>query len=463
MNARTRILLIAVSAVCLLLIVNALFTESLCNSKASELTAENEKVSAEAQAKIEELSRAIYERDLEISQLQHKLEAANKIFQEPNGQPFPTQRDPPPLTNEPVGRMTTPPQAHTQAAMESAVSKDTRWFQEHTAVIVFCYNRPNYLDRTLQSILRHRPQGNSIYPIYVSQDGADVATADLIDKFASEMPFIHHLTHTREIPALRGENPSYYAIAAHYKFGLDALINQEGFDNVLILEEDLEIAPDFFAYFEATYRILQLDPTLWTVSAWNDNGRKPHVRDPQQLYRSDFFPGLGWIMTKKLWAELGPKWPAGYWDDWMREPEQRQGRVCLRPEISRTHTFGEIGSSSGEFYKTHLVYNELEAEPVDWPSVDLNYLIPEVYDSQLWSRIEAAELYSSVADLPPYLTGDGKLAYANEREFSMFARGLQLMEDFKAGVPRTAYQGVVSIRRGDYMLFIVPLDRIRAD
>lgn len=47
---------------------------------------------------------------------------------------------------------------------------------------------------------------------------------------------------------------------------------------------------------------------------------------PAKLYRSDFFPGLGWMMTKTLWQELQPKWPERYWDDWMREPAQRKGR-----------------------------------------------------------------------------------------------------------------------------------------
>jgi hypothetical protein len=40
------------------------------------------------------------------------------------------------------------------------------------------------------------------------------------------------------------------------------------------------------------------------------------------LYRTDFFPGLGWMMSRKLWNELHPKWPLGFWDDWLREPEQ---------------------------------------------------------------------------------------------------------------------------------------------
>lgn len=30
------------------------------------------------------------------------------------------------------------------------------------------------------------------------------------------------------------------------------------------------------------------------------------------LYRSDFFPGLGWMLTKSTWDELSPKWPKAY-------------------------------------------------------------------------------------------------------------------------------------------------------
>lgn len=29
----------------------------------------------------------------------------------------------------------------------------------------------------------------------------------------------------------------------------------------------------------------------------------------EALYRSDFFPGLGWMLTKDLWNELEVKWP----------------------------------------------------------------------------------------------------------------------------------------------------------
>lgn len=34
-----------------------------------------------------------------------------------------------------------------------------------------------------------------------------------------------------------------------------------------------------------------------------------------------------------------------FWDDWMREPEQRKNRSCIHPEISRSKTFGRTGVS----------------------------------------------------------------------------------------------------------------------
>jgi len=71
---------------------------------------------------------------------------------------------------------------------------------------------------------------------------------------------------------------------------------------VIIVEDDLEISPDFFKYFLATYNLLLSDPTLYCVSAWNDNGKQNLIDDQATtlLYRSDFFPGLGWMLTVRF-------------------------------------------------------------------------------------------------------------------------------------------------------------------
>ena len=83
------------------------------------------------------------------------------------------------------------------------------------------------------------------------------------------------------------------------------------FTTLNFLTDDLEVAPDFYEYFLGTHELLLKDQSLWCVSAWNDNGKEALVdtSHPELLYRTDFFPGLGWMLTRELWSELSVKWP----------------------------------------------------------------------------------------------------------------------------------------------------------
>lgn len=84
----------------------------------------------------------------------------------------------------------------------------------------------------------------------------------------------------------------------------------DGLDYLIIIEEDLEAAPDFFRYFSATLPLLEKDPTLYCISAWNDQGYMHSSKDPTLLYRVETMPGLGWMLSRKLFKdELEPKWP----------------------------------------------------------------------------------------------------------------------------------------------------------
>jgi alpha-1,3-mannosyl-glycoprotein beta-1,2-N-acetylglucosaminyltransferase len=117
------------------------------------------------------------------------------------------------------------------------------------------------------------------------------------------------------------------------------------------------------------------------------------VKDADAVFRTDVFPGLGWMITLNIWREIGGKWPQNYWDEWMRLPEVRapllqpvtllvdlilpqvhKGRSVLRPEICRTRTFGEEGSSKGQFFEQFLSRIELSSRAVVWTGVDLSYL-----------------------------------------------------------------------------------------
>ena len=122
---------------------------------------------------------------------------------------------------------------------------------------------------------------------------------------------------------------------------------------VIVLEEDLEVSPDFFDLFAAAAAVLAADSrarggpgSLLGASAWNDNGQAGRARDARALVRADFFPGLGWMLDRYTWDELGPKWPKGYWDDLLREPAQRRGRQVLVPRGPRGRVWGRARAPS---------------------------------------------------------------------------------------------------------------------
>ena len=48
---------------------------------------------------------------------------------------------------------------------------------------------------------------------------------------------------------------------------------------------------------------------------------------PGLQFRTSYFPGLGWMMRRELWAELSPKFPRQAWDHWMRLPSTAQGTL----------------------------------------------------------------------------------------------------------------------------------------
>ena len=77
-----------------------------------------------------------------------------------------------------------------------------------------------------------------------------------------------------------------------------------------MLEEDLDVSPDFFSYFSQTLRLLEEDSSVYCVSAWNDQGYEHTSSNPSKLLRVETMPGLGWILKRSLYKEeLETKWP----------------------------------------------------------------------------------------------------------------------------------------------------------
>lgn len=328
-------------------------------------------------------------------------------------------------------------------------------------VLLIACDRADAVQRSLDLVLKYRPDEKR-FPIIVSQDCGHQGTADMIQKYVTEKG----VTHIKQpdlskinVPWPQRKFEGYYKISRHYKWALNQVFHTFNHSAVIIVEDDLDISPDFFEYFAATFRVLRSDNSLWCVSAWNDNGKKGMVKnDPELLHRTDFFPGLGWMFERSLWLELGPKWPEAFWDDWMRHPDQRRDRSCIRPEISRTSTFGKKGVSKGLFFEKHLKFIQLNDKYVPFTQKDLSYLMKENYDPAFIKYIyDVPEISLNVVvagkvqDL-----SEVRVTYRTKNDFKDIAKKLGIMDDFKAGVERAAYRGVVSFTYKDKRVHVAP-------
>ena len=248
-------------------------------------------------------------------------------------------------------------------------------------VLVVCYNRPRYLAETLRGL--SRAAGLARVAVVVSQDGVDALVAGVADAFGGvpaeeaqrlDEPDAGALQallrpgdaralappatarfarwrHTRadRMPPRGGapsrHTPGHVALAAHYGWALKRAFGDGGASHVIILEDDMLLSRDALTFFAAAAPLLRQDDTLWCASTWNDNGAKALLSDAASLRRTDFFPGLGWMLTASLWEELAPRWPSGNWDHWMRSPDVARGRECVVPQVPRNLNIGRRGAN----------------------------------------------------------------------------------------------------------------------
>ncbi|OZC06520.1 GNT-I family protein [Onchocerca flexuosa] len=233
-----------------------------------------------------------------------------------------------------------------------------------------------------------------------------------------EFKLLQHLSsqkaHIRVIPEHK-RYITYYQIARHYKLGLSHVFDKLNHSSVIIIEDDLDIAPDFFEYFSATRPLLDIDKTLYCVSAWNDNGKNYLIdrKQPELLYRSDFFPGLGWMMTKNS--------------------------LHYR----------------GLFFTEHLTNIVINEVFVNFTNFNLRYLLQENYDSAFLKRVYSAPLIS-LTELATFGNDTVRIQYKTLISYLRIANQLKIMRDFKDGVPRTAYLGVVTCFINGTRIYIAP-------
>ncbi|XP_069946828.1 protein O-linked-mannose beta-1,2-N-acetylglucosaminyltransferase 1-like [Cherax quadricarinatus] len=196
--------------------------------------------------------------------------------------------------------------------------------------------------RRLPHVLRQVGQ------VWASPGGTNTPITIFVDGYNPEAQALAALL---QVPLIEHNDPapkgSTNRISFHVKFILTKVFQlYPGADKAIILEDDLDLAPDFIPYFHQTAPLLTSDPKLFCVNAYNYNAFYHTALNPSRLYRVHGFPCYGWMIRRAVAQETVSKWAplnAGAdWDMWVRQAVMGE-RDILVPEIPRTKHRGGGG------------------------------------------------------------------------------------------------------------------------
>ena len=249
-------------------------------------------------------------------------------------------------------------------------------------VLMLAHRRPTQLNKTLASLFNVRGLNRS--EVFVVQDGNDRGVSAILR--TSGVRHIHRNV-KRDVSHDAARSNGGERISAAYHSALSMLFDELTTDEaVIVVEDDLLFAADLMEYMLAGWAVMRADPSIWCVSGWNDNGFEGLVRDPKAVLRTGHFPGLGWLLSRRIYEEeLAPRWPAEHWDHWMRSERVHRtsrGRECLIPHVPRTFHHGAVGTFMD--VKLHEKYFArialCEGGCVRWPAAEWPRLVASLSD-----------------------------------------------------------------------------------
>lgn len=259
---------------------------------------------------------------------------------------------------------------------------------ENPCIVILTYNRPNELKQTIDSLLSI--EGVKSYQIYISQDGNQIKTTKMIENEIGAIPYkeksdkwiIKHIHHEQ----LRNIHEATQKLAIHYKYMFNIIFNEMNHSHGIILEDDMIFSKDFLEYFASTVYLLNDDKNkLFCISSWNDYGQNFLNHNEKLLYRTDYFPGLGWLLKKSLWTEIENLFPNDHWDHFMRIDTITKNRDCIYPDLSRNYNIGKIGSTMDmNWYNKYLLPIQFIKEShINFRNLDLSYLEYNKYENYI--------------------------------------------------------------------------------
>ena len=184
-------------------------------------------------------------------------------------------------------------------------------------IIVFSYNRPDHLHRTLEALSRNELAERSDLFIFCDGPKKDASEKQL-ELISENRKIAHRISGFKSIRIL--EREGNFGLARSIIEGVTTVINQYG--KTIVLEDDLLTSPFFLKYMNSALDFYENYAGVMSVSANRPPMDKMEIPSD---YEYDVFACLrsystGWATWKDRWDRVD--WSLHYLEDFLKHPEQ---------------------------------------------------------------------------------------------------------------------------------------------
>lgn len=161
-------------------------------------------------------------------------------------------------------------------------------------ILLFAYNRPRHLQRTVEALAQNPLAQDS--ELFVFADGA--RTEDDREDVDLVRSYIHTIEGFKTVH--RVERDRNYGLAANIIDGVTRVVNEYG--RVIVLEDDLVTAPGFLQFMNDALDTYADEPRVGHIQAYDftQNPRLP------ETFLIKFTGSWGWATWQRAWQHFNP-------------------------------------------------------------------------------------------------------------------------------------------------------------
>lgn len=205
----------------------------------------------------------------------------------------------------------------------------------YAPILLFVYNRPLHTRRCIESLLNNALASES--ELFIYADGAKDATQqEIVNDVRS---YIHTIQGFKRVTFIeRGEN---WGLARNIIDGVTMQVNR--FGRVIVLEDDLVVAPHFLQFMNDALEIYKDEPQVGHIQAC-DFTQDPSLPD---TFLIKWTGSWGWATWDRAWKHFNPN-----------------GKELLRELEARklTHTF----DFNDKYGFTRMLRRQIEGKNNSW-------------------------------------------------------------------------------------------------